>query len=249
MLKPSTHGFRFVNLFPGTPVKHPIPKVPQFTKNFGLCGGMSAAAIDFFVAKRKIPGMTSAPAKGTPLYKYLFDRQLATFGSKWSYVYKFIKWMALPLNNRRVASPVPGTSITLVKGIRRRTREEFNKIVREMQNRRPVVLGLVRVKATSSLKIWGNHQVVVYSVSQTRDHRSGTLPGGTLTAIFNVYDPNHPNRDDIRIKCVEVIVGKDSKKRPIKGFRCVEEIPGGTGKSVRGFFLMNHNRRTPPAGL
>lgn len=249
MFKPSTHGFRFANSFPGTPVKHPIPKVPQFTKRYGLCGGMSAAAIDFFVARRTIPRVTSVPGKGTPIYKYLFDRQLATFGSKWSYVYRFIKWMALPVNNKRLSSPVPGTSITLVKGTRRRTREEFDKIVREMQNGKPVVLGLVRVNATSSLKVWDNHQVVAYGVQRIRDQRPGTLPGGTLTAIFSVYDPNFPGRADIRIKCVEVIVGKDSKNRPVKGFKCLEEIPRGTGKPVRGFFLMSHRRRTPPAGL
>jgi hypothetical protein len=249
MFKTSSHGFRFGNSFTAVPAKHPIPKLPQFTKRFGLCGGMSAAAIDWFVAKRQIPQVISVPAQGTPLYKYLFDRQLATFGNKWSYVYKFIKWMALPLNNKRLVSPIPGKSIPLVKGTRRRTREEFNKIVSEMRKGRPVVLGLVRVKATSSLKVWANHQVVAYSVQQHRDHRSGALPGGTLTATFSVYDPNHPRRNDIRIKCVEVAVGRDSKNRLVKGFRCEEIVPRGTGEPVRGLFLMSHARRTPPARL
>ena len=79
----SEHGFHFINSFPGYPLPFKLPKLPGATEvsaYYGLCGGMSSAACDFYYAEKPVPAFNKVPDRGTPLYQYLYDRQLDTFG-------------------------------------------------------------------------------------------------------------------------------------------------------------------------
>ncbi|MGE0758160.1 MAG: hypothetical protein AB7F89_18360 [Pirellulaceae bacterium] len=61
------HGFRFANgTFDFT--------VAGFSCSV-LCGGMSYAALDYYYNQLDIPDASVAPASGTPLFNYLYDRQ------------------------------------------------------------------------------------------------------------------------------------------------------------------------------
>lgn len=86
---PKVHGYHFPNDFTGNliiPVGSynppgPIPSINfgsiNFGRNqFGLPGGMSAGAADHFNAGTAAPADTTTPARGTPLYRYLYDRQV-----------------------------------------------------------------------------------------------------------------------------------------------------------------------------
>jgi hypothetical protein len=47
-----------------------------FQHSTALCGGMSYAALDYFHAAMEIPQTATAPPEGTPLQKYIYDRQM-----------------------------------------------------------------------------------------------------------------------------------------------------------------------------
>jgi hypothetical protein len=238
--RPSTHGFRFTNSFTGWPLPFDIKSVigiavPKPSDNYGLCGGMSAAAWDYYAAGRPIPENTTPPSKSTSLFQFLYQRQLATFGRRYTYIQKFFTWMARPLN-QPLSSALDGT--------RKLTRAGYPSVERELSDKGLAVIGLVRVKATSSLAIWKNHQVLVYNSREFRDHRGTTTPVRTI--ILDIYDPNHPKNDEVTIECKEVVVGKTLRRRPIYGFKCVQHVPKKPDETVRGFFLMKHGRALPP---
>jgi hypothetical protein len=244
---PSTHGFRFRNSWEGWPLPGELQLVggiplPPPTKDFGLCGGMSAAAWDFFVAKAPIPTVESPPRKGTALFNYLYTRQVHTFGTPptYTYILKFINWMGRPLNQYPYRGGVDGT--------RKLTRTQYVNVQREQAEKGFAVIGLVRVKASNTVSIWKNHQVLVYSTKEIRDQRESSTSKRKI--ILRVYDPNYRNRDDITIECEEVVVGRTLVKgKDIYGFRCVQRVPGSADETVRGFFLMKHTRVKPPANI
>jgi hypothetical protein len=248
--QPSTHGFKFRNSFAGYPLPRDvsIPNLPPPSGTFGLCGGMSAAAYDFYAANRPIPATKAVPTKGTPLYEYLYQRQLATFGSlqpAGGYIAKFINWMARPDDNTYGFD-----------GTRKLTRDEYQAISRELSQGRPAVIGLVYVAAKDTAAVWKNHQVLAYSLRETRDHRK---PEPIRSFTLGVYDPNYHEQDDITIRAEELVVGRTKTlwwSRDVYGFKCVQHVPGrmidGVLRpdiNVRGFFLMKHGRVTPPSQL
>lgn len=229
--QPTVHGFNFRNSFSGYPLPFEIPYLAQASASYGLCGGMSAAACDFYAAGRAIPATDTVPTKDTPLYDYLYQRQLATLGESGAYILKFLAWMALPDDN------VHGTrSLTY--------HEEFPAVRRELDQGRPVVIGLVYINSRESLQVWENHQVVAYSIGEPAEPRT--------SFALRVYDPNLPQRDDVTISCERVRVARVRVIfwwRNVYGLRCVQRVPGRADRAVRGFFVMRHSRRTPPADL
>jgi hypothetical protein len=221
---PSRHGFRFTNSFRGLPVPFSIPGVREPSATYGLCGGMSAAAMDHFRHRATIPRNTAAPAKGTWLYNYLYSRQMTTFGVAGRYILQFISWMVLPT----------GT----LHGTRKRTYDQFSGVRTELNNGRPVILGLVYVSGGSG-KVWENHQVLAYGYSR----------GNNGAATIRIYDPNYPGNDGVEIRAAREVVGRTGlgrNRRDVYGFRCTQVIPGRGSKSVRGFFRIACSPKRPP---
>jgi hypothetical protein len=105
------------------------------------------------------------------LYRYLYRRQLDTYGAFWRVVFKFMQWTWL--------------SDTQLQHL---TQTELVQACDHLHQHRPVVLGLVYTSLSKTLKIWLNHQVLAYGYSQDGER-----------CMINVYDPNWPDRDDIVI--------------------------------------------------
>ncbi len=231
--KPSVHGFKFVNNFAGYPLPFSIPNLPGLSsvgKAYGLCGGMSSAMYDFVLAGRSIPADTTVPPQGSPLHRYLYRRQVDTFGALGEYIAKFAQWMILPDNT--------------ILGVQKRTYDEFEEIRAKLDDGNAVVLGLIYVSGRTSIEIWNNHQVLAYSYSEISQ----------TTIDINICDPNYPLRDDIvmRVERVPVgttlIPGVPPRKRTVLGFKCIQKI-GNQTKNVRGFLAMPYVPVVPPAGL
>ena len=71
---PKLHGFHFSNSdIKWTIGLHEAP----LAEGKALCGGMAYAALDYFIARSTIPPVVNAPVEGTPLHKYIYDRQTA----------------------------------------------------------------------------------------------------------------------------------------------------------------------------
>lgn len=225
------HGFRFINSFPGYPLPFKLPKLPnldEVSAYYGLCGGMSSAACDYYYAEKPVPELAKVPERGTPFYQYLYNRQLDTFGALGRYILRFTEWMALPDDTRR--------------GICARTLEEFGVVQRRLDARVPVILGLVYVSFKETTRLWDNHQVLAHAYTEAAPN------------VFEIaiYDPNYPGRDDITIRAEKTVVGNafvarfPPRSEPIEGLRCVQQVPGYQDQTVRGFFIMPYAPTAPP---
>jgi hypothetical protein len=232
--RPSQHGFRFTNRFKGSPLPFSLGALEKYItvpNTFGLCGGMSFAAADYYLADRTPPGDIEPPEKDSSLYTYLYNRQLDSLGDSLAAVPRFARWMSLP-----DASPA-GTGALTVTGL--------GPILQRIRQGEPAHLGLVLVSTRQGGKLWENHQVLGYAADPT--------PGHGLTV--RIYDPNFPINDGAALHVtwkpsgpvVLGMLGTRPLRMPWPGAEVVRRAPGRRDTPVRGFFLMDYARRVPPA--
>lgn len=226
-MTPSIVGFKFINNFKGYPLPLSIPMLPGVNKippNYGLCGGMSSASYDFFLAGRSIPANTDVPRAGTNLQRYLFKRSLDTFGSMGSSLVKVAQW---------TASPDDGP-----QGTHKQSYDEFQGIKTRLDRSEAVVMGLIYKSASNPAEllqtIWDNHQVLAL------DYRVN-FNGSTDVQI---YDPNFPLRDDVFIHLDPLTVAGG-----LPGLACTQVVGGQPITHVRGILAMSYTPVEPPDGL
>lgn len=172
---PATHGFQYVNRYPGywIPFSVPsVPDIPSVSAIYGLCGGMCATAMDFLLAGRQIPQRRRRPGRVTPLHRYIHRRQVdsLTGGTQ---VARFVRWMSLP-----------DTAVHL------RTAEELKTLRQNLDNGIPTPIGMVYVSTKDTMQIWQNHQVLACNYKELDDGRIRIL----------IYDPNYPRRNDVFVE-------------------------------------------------
>ena len=214
--------FKFVNSFSGFFLPFALPAIPGLSNPgtvYGLCGGMSASALDFFLANRAIPIETKVPENGAPLQRFLYKRQLDSLGRFGEVIFRFSDWMGLP-------DDTPS-------GTQKRTLDEFEKIRTRLNRFTPVPIGLLYVKWADSNQVWQNHQVL--ALGYTRDAQNHIL--------LHIYDPNYPLRDDVFIEAERVPVGGGEF-----GLRVQQRI-GSTVKKLYAFFAMPYQAVIPPVDL
>jgi hypothetical protein len=163
-------GFRFVNSFAfSREFKLPFLAHPIDLGHlaYGLCGGMSFAALDYFNAGNPVPKQGVVPNAGTALYQYLMNRQIDSLSLP-VVPLKIIEWMLRP-------DPEVG-SLT--------AQREFPKLRRRLDGNTPAVLALVRAQGIADPT--QNHQVVArgYDFDET-----------TKQVTIYLYDPNHPGQE------------------------------------------------------
>jgi hypothetical protein len=233
--QPSIHGFEFANKFSGYFLPFSIPafmSTRKVSSQYGLCGGMCAAAYEYALAGRPVPSTTEVPKRGSRLHRYLFQRQIDSFGGLGQEAIKVAQWTSLPDD-------------TLL-GTMRRTADELLQICAKLEQYTPVILALIYVHASSLMElskvIFNNHQVLAYAYRQESDE------GFTI----NVYDPNLPGRDDVVIRCEPFPLSEGealSGSTRINGFKSTQLLGGAYYRDVRGFFEMPYNPVEPPDGI
>ncbi len=212
---PSIHGFNFSNLFKlKLPIR--IPFIPKFNSTYGLCGGMSLMAADFYEHGNQLPGHDKTPDTGTTLFNHIFKRQLDTFGSNYRYLGKFFQWW-------RMYSTLETQQKTL---------QEWVKLKKKLDDGKPTVLGLLYVDEQTG-KLWDNHQVLAYDYEQV----SSTL------LYIKIYDPNYPKRDNVFIKAqLDTTL---THKKEVQRLISHHQIPDVRNRLVRGFFVINVSKQKP----
>nr|MBN1228621.1 hypothetical protein [Anaerolineae bacterium] len=227
--QPSKHGFPFGNRYPGLPLPGKVPLADRLPTIYGLCGGMCFAAMDYMLAEKRIPAGHGIPPKGTHLHRYIFRRQIASFGQLGLDIPRYAHWMLLRDDTQR------GTWV--------RTNQEFQRVRMQLDRGELVVLGIIYVSFRKTAIIWKNHQVLAYEYS-------------TLSPThyrIAIYDPNYPGNDQVVIEAKSVIVGKQAGSKedrpPVYGLRCIQKIPKQPPREVRGFFQVNYKPKRPPVGL
>lgn len=224
---PSKHGFRFVNSFKGSPIGGlaGLAASELTGGSYGLCGGMSAAAADAFIARRSIPTLTTPPAAGTPLYTYLLERQTDSFAGM-QLPARFAAWTGLsefgPLGTRTL------------------TIDPSKQIADRVRAGQPAVLGLVYAGVTNGRKIWDNHQVLGFALTTAQDER---------TLRVRVYDPNYPGNDRVTIDAKSEVAGFAVSPMglpiAVEGLTCQRSGSGRVAAPVRGYFMMPYTPAEP----
>jgi hypothetical protein len=251
---PNKHGYGFRNIFKGSPLPAvlrgasagPMRAVGLeldsglgLPTEFGLCGGMSLAAADFYLAKRPVPDLTKPPEQGTPLYEYLYQRQADSMGPLGVMALKFWTWMKLPNHS------------DTGECTQKLTAAELPGIVKRLKARQLVPIGLVLTNSGDG-KLWENHQILGYGVKEC-EH-------GVVELL--VYDPNFPKDDKVVIRVTPVTKDAPTEakstdatkaaksKAPAPTEYTCERVTGkGLVKKVRGLFSMPYEPKTPPEGL
>lgn len=227
---PSKHGFRFVNSFKGSPIPGVVGlAASQLTGgSYGLCGGMSAAAADAFIARQSIPASTTPPASGTPLYTYLLQRQTDSFLGM-EMPARFAAWS--------------GVSEFGPLGTRALTIDPAHQIADRLRAGQPAVLGLVYAGPNNGRKIWDNHQVLGFTLTRDQDPR---------TLRVRIYDPNYPGNDRVTIDAKHEIAGFAVSPMglpiAVEGLTCQRSGSGRNPTStapVRGYFMMPYTPAEP----
>jgi hypothetical protein len=258
---PSKSGFGFRNTFTGSPLPASlrgagaVKGVAQgigaglgLPHEYGLCGGMSLAAADFYLAKKPIPDFTKPPQQGTPLYEYLYKRQADSMGPLGVMALKFWSWMKLPDRS------------DTGECTQKLTAQELPGIIARLKTRQLVPIGLVLTREGEG-RLWENHQILGYGVKEGQN--------GVVDLL--VYDPNFPRDDKVVIRltpeseeaskstdhAVSANPADDNaqakppapKATGSQEYQCQRISGKGLTKKVRGLFAMPYEPKTPPEGL
>ena len=177
---PSRHGFHFANRWPSTPAfwwGAGLVRLGLGDAGRGLCGGMAFAVRDRFERGIAPPTESAAPAAGTPLFDEIAHRQLDSFDRLVVVPFRFW-WMSAQAPGRRF----------------RASSAAWPAIRSEIDAGRLAMIGLVRTAGWNPLATGLGHQVVGYRYAEGRNR-----------IAIGIYDPNHPDRDD-----VELTIERDS---------------------------------------
>jgi hypothetical protein len=232
-IDPLKHAFAFPNRFPGYALPFRLPNFPgikEVDSIHGLCGGIAAAIYDFYLCSRPIPDKNEIPQKGTPLYRYLYKRQMQTYGMIGETVIKFGEWMLLPNEG--------------INSIQYRTFQSLENIKKELDEGNAVILGLVYVDWRQGFQLWNNHQVLAYRYTDNED--------GTHTSLY-LCDPNFPRYASVTIEAEKVEIRRaplQTRRSTIQnGVKCSQWVNGKKIKDVRGFFQIPYTSVVPPRNL
>lgn len=233
--RPSLHGFKFRNAFTGSPIP---PRYRALVSSlgldgaidtgatYGLCGGMSAAAADFYLAGVEVPGRTSVPGDGEALFTYLSDRQVDSLGPGFLLALKYAEWMAYD-DHRPGQAPRSGRT-----DIAAETAKQLPAIYDKLDNHDLVILGLVLVKVGGGA-LWENHQVLAYGYDRTDDE-----------VRIHLYDSNFPGDDGVALVIRAWEPGQEDR-----AVRCELVTSKRKPRPVRGLFEMPYTPRTPPESV
>ncbi|MGA7271107.1 MAG: hypothetical protein WB239_08545 [Acidimicrobiia bacterium] len=197
---PHIHGFRFSNQFRGGDVVSELGKqgrlsglvgleTPRvvadladvtaragFWGTFGLCGGMSWAALDRYFAERPAEEQVSAPEAGDALFSELVGRQADSMGGR-DLLVRCLEWQLDP-------DTTPWWWFWS-RGVHElTTRHEWPTLRSLLDDRVPVSLTLIRASGAANPSL--NHQVVAYAYEEDGRQRN-----------INLYDPNHPGATSV----------------------------------------------------
>ena len=222
---PSVHGFRFRNQFQGGQVvselsaqgrleqlgislPSPIDEVLSlasgagFWGTFGLCGGMSWAALDLYLAGTAVPTQSAIPGQGTELFSRLVRRQADSLGQT-ELLRRVLTWQLLPDSGQWWRFWLDNAG-KLVE------HREWPVLRASLDAGRPQSLCLIRSRGVGGIA--NNHQAVAIGYEIGSDGRVN----------IDLYDPNHPGMSP-RVSFepgggANRISARQSTGEPVRGF-------------------------------
>jgi hypothetical protein len=199
---PSVNGLHFTNSFPSEPdLSFDLPgigRIPIGDASNGLCGGMVFTVRDVFQTPGLAPVADVAqPGPGSPLFRYIVDRLIASFDIPHLGFMKYYDWMLTPDGD--AAWP----PLITRRGVAWRTIvEEWSaRIQPELDAGRLCSLGLVTVASPNPAELGRNHQVMAYGYDldgagnlalHVYDPNTAQDQADTVTISLSLLDPEHP---------------------------------------------------------
>nr|WP_035752369.1 hypothetical protein [Parafrankia discariae] len=233
---PSTHALGFTNSFPRQPVlRIPVAglgAVPIGDASRGLCGGMVYAVRDLFEFGVEPPEITSPPAAGTPLYRYIVRRLFDSFDIPRG-VYRYYRLTsAADTDLTRGPLTRPGVGRISVE-------REWPRIRLDLERGLLSPLGVITTRSADPLRLGLNHQVLAYAYEQ-RGNR----------VRLRVYDPNtsRASSDDVTLSFDVTPSLEVASRRPAAPGPIEHTISIG-GRPVRAFFRSRYRRADPRPAL
>jgi hypothetical protein len=207
---PSTNGLHFTNYFPHEPeIQIQLPlggTLGLGDAANGLCGGMVYTVCDYFEAGTPIPPDTDPPPGGSVLYRYIVQRLLQSFHLPFG-LNRYLELMTPWLPD--------GARTTAVR------EQEWPAARARIDAGHPVPFGLIKIKSARPRDLCQQHQVLAYGYDLADDSSSVSLL---------LYDPNFPNRDDLRLSL---------------GLTGPPTLSYSTGEPVYAFFCTRYSPRVP----
>ncbi|BEP16538.1 hypothetical protein acdb102_48490 [Acidothermaceae bacterium B102] len=215
--RPSTHGLHYVNHWPDVPdlkVATPFGTIGLGSASNGLCGGMAFAVADLWAAGQTAPpASTTTPQPDSPAFDFIVSRLFDSFHLP-AGVAQYYEWMNLPTHDLWIGPD--GTSHRTIV-------QEMPTLRTSIDAGHPCPLGIVTIHSANPADLGHNHQILAY----------GYTDDGSVTTV-QVYDPNHPDRDDV------VITFDHTKPKDTTAFRY------STGDhTVLGFFTVGYSAKDP----
>ncbi len=187
---PSRDGFIFTNQWDDTPYSLPPLRGSFVDAKFGnadngLCGGMTYAALDYFLAGMEIPQDMAAPqGEGVPLFNYLVERLFASFDLD---TVSLIMKLANPIYPDSDENAL--STLGLANGRAAVMAHQEWPITRaDIDAGRPSPMVVITVKTLNPGELGKCHQVLAYGYA---------VHGHQVT--LRVYDPNSPLDDTIAL--------------------------------------------------
>ena len=200
---PMVHGFHFTNQF----VNHIVLAGRHELVTYGRCGGMSFAALDYYIRGTPAPQFTPAdfqpsavPPDSHPLGAYLLQRQIGSMLTA-----SAIKYVTLSLHADHKTWFFPGVWGWTWK-------DELPAVEQRLAQGSPVALGLLQSRNLDELSL--NHVVVAYGYDIGPDEHG-----------LYIYDPNQPDKPDaLRVSNGGGPVRQDSGPQ-WRGFFALDYVP------------------------
>lgn len=217
---PSTRGLHFANSWPSGPTVRLGPLDPRWVgigdASGGLCGGMCFVVRDLWESGVEPPPDRTPPANGSPCFRHVVRRQVQS-----------LDWLRLPIRFYlrsaftagpatavgRVLGAVMGRLVGRGSGAAATVEREVPAIRADLEAGALSNVGLIRAASLDPRRLTMNHQVVAYGLDESPDRLA-----------VRIYDPNHPDRDDVELR-----VDLDAAGRPIA-------LAQSTGEPLQAFF-------------
>lgn len=248
-----THGFGWENATWLKTVHNIVFDIDIHTE--ALCGGMAFAAVDHFLAGRQTDQYWYPPATGTQLREFIYQRQMHSLGFETGpSAGNIAAWAGMSgLGNGELGTSMVG---------------EWNKMVAEIQQGRPVILGLrvweERPPIVAPSK--AGHQIVAFGfdahgyAGDFGAHRQDiqifaydpNLPGENLTLVF--HEESVANGDPVPVLQYEGRFDEDACVAGcVAGGGTTESCEPGCDRSGQAlqfqydaFFVENYQAHVPP---
>lgn len=187
-------------------------------QSYGLCGGMAAAALDYYAHGKRLPrgkDVHDLPTNETPdgakLRSYLLNRQLESMAFNFP---KLLAWMVMLHIDLPFIEDGP-------KWLLQQSKSEWQALKAHIDAGTPWPLMLIG----SSASPFNNHQVLAYGYDEP-ENGTGTI---------YIYDMNCPDQENT--------LKLDFRQEMLVAEESCPQAPRGP---LRGFFCDVYSRETPP---